>query len=71
MYRKGKTQQKQNIDISIEYYENKSVTYSLNKNIKLAAKCYSAEFLTSDEEVIKNIMNKKLIDIQKLVVFWE
>lgn len=71
MYRKGKTQQKQNIDISIEYYEDKSVTYSLNKNIKLSAKCYSAKFLISDEEVIRNIMKKKLIDIQKLVVFWE
>ena len=70
-YRNGKTQQKQNIDIGIEYYKNKSVTYSLNKNIKLAAKCYSAEFLTSDEEVIKNITKKKLIDIQKLVIFWE
>lgn len=70
-YRNGKTQQKQNIDICIEYYKNKSVTYSLNKNIKLAAKSYSVDFLRSNEEVIQNIMKKKLIDIQKLVVFWE
>lgn len=71
MYRKGKTQQKQNVDVNIEYYKNISVTYSLNKNIKLAAKGYSAEFLISNNEITKNIMKKKLIDIQKLVVFWK
>lgn len=70
-YKKSKSKPKQRITVDIEYFENMSISYSLNKNIKLLCQGYSYGFIHSSDDIAKNIMNKKLIDIQKPIVFWK
>ena len=59
------------IGTRIEYKNNESIFYSLGKNIRLYTTGYSPEALHSNDNTIKRITNKKTINIQQRIKFWE
>lgn len=59
------------ISVRIEYKNNKSIFYSLGKNIRLYTTGYSPEVLRNNDSTIKRIVNKKTINIQQRIKFWE
>lgn len=59
-YKKSKSKPKQRIMVDIEYFENMWISYSLNKNIKLLCQGYSYEFIHSSDDIVKNLMSKKI-----------
>ena len=59
------------IGVRIEYKNNESIFYSLGKNIRLYTTGYSPEILHSNDNTIKRIANKKTINVQQRIKFWE
>lgn len=59
------------IGVRIEYKNNESIFYSLGKNIRLYTTGYSSEILHSNDNTIKRLVNKKTINVQQRIKFWE
>ena len=55
----------------LKYYEDFSVLYFLNKDIKLANKGACGDAIDNPTEIQDKIWGKRLIDIKKITKFWE
>lgn len=70
-YAKYKSRPKQRVAIEIKYYENFSVLYHLNKDIKLANHGACGDAINNPTLIQDKIWDKRLIDIKKITKFWE
>ena len=70
-YVNSKSKPKQRVAIEIKYYEDFSVLYFLNKDIKLANKGACGDAIDNPTEIQDKIWDKRLIDIKKITKFWE
>lgn len=55
----------------MKYFDNFTILYFLNKDIKLANKGTCGNAINNPTEIQDKIWSKKLIDIKKLTRFWE
>ena len=70
-YVNSKSKPKQKVAIEIKYYEDFSVLYFLNKDIKLANHGACGDAINNPTEIQNKIWGKRLIDIKKITKFWE
>ena len=70
-YVNSKSKPKQKVAIEMKYYENFSVLYYLNKDIKLANHGACGDAINNPTEIQDKIWGKRLIDIKKITKFWE
>lgn len=71
IYYENLSKNNKKVYISIEYDKEKIIIYSLNKNIKLSLRSYSASIIKSNNPIMKKLMNKKVIDIKQRIKYWE
>lgn len=70
-YKKSRTKPKQRISLEVSYYSDFTILYYLNKDIKLANQGAGGEARNHSTEIQDKIWGKKLIDLRKIIRFWE
>lgn len=70
-YVKSKSKPKQKVAIEMKYFNDFTILYFLNKDVKLANQGACGDAINNPTEIQNKIWGKKLIDIKKLAKFWE
>lgn len=70
-YVNSKSKPKQKVAIEMKYFDDFTVLYFLNKDIKLANHGACGDAINNPTEIQDKIWGKRLIDIKKTAKFWE